>query len=283
MNVMTKLLALAVSRNQLIGNILRVAGHEPDSFNPLDIIKLVDEIREVHRLAAHLAHALVRVDILPQKRDFANAIRRQILHLAHDILRRTAPLATPRVRHYTICTKIIASIHDVDKSLVLKQPLAGKPLDDFAAVLPDFQLLLLLVIEIVQQIRQTVKVVRPENHVDPRVLRLDRVYHVLLLHHATANANREALLLFGLPALELPQRPEKPLVRILSDAASVDNYNVRVLSLGHFLVASLNQHPRQRLRIVLVHLASKRRYMKCFLLTYIFQQNISLPYIIYFR
>ena len=79
-----------------------------------------------------------------------------------------------------------------------------------------------------EQLREHVDVVRPEDHVDPRVLFLDGIDDVLLLHHTAADTDDEVRILF-LVLLDLPERTEKPLVRVVPHAAGIDQHQIRRL------------------------------------------------------
>ena len=101
-----------------------------------------------------------------------------------------------------------------------------------------------------------------ENHIDPRILRLQRIDDMLLLHHATADADCEILSLLHLLLFQLPQRAEKPFVRIFPDTAGIENNDVRIFSFLRLYIAPLQQHTRQRFRIMLVHLTAEGCNMK---------------------
>ena len=94
------------------------------------------------------------------------------------------------------------------------KPLRRQILNDSRRLGPDLELLFLFLIKLVQKLRQAVEVVRAVDHIDPRVLGLELVDDVLLLHHAAADADRKGVSLSQLAPLELSQRTEKALVGV---------------------------------------------------------------------
>jgi hypothetical protein len=86
-------------------------------------------------------------------------------------------------------------------------------------------------------------VVRPENNIHPWVLFFQRIDYVLLLHHTPTDAHNKIGTGF-LNFFELPKRPEKSLIRILSYAACIDDDDVRVT----FFITLCKTHFRKQAR-----------------------------------
>ena len=108
MDVLTDMLSLTDSPNDLIGQILRVGGHKAHAPDTRHRIQLPQELCK----SCLLVILAVGVDILPQQGDLPVAICHDLLHLMQDILRQTAALAASHIGHDAVGTKIIATVHD---------------------------------------------------------------------------------------------------------------------------------------------------------------------------
>jgi hypothetical protein len=91
-----------------------------------------------------------------------------------------------------------------------------------------------------------------EHDVDPSHLLLDPF--AVLLGQASAHGDLQSGLRVD-ELLEAPEGPVQALVRVLPDAARVEDHHVGVLHRGGGLHAVRDQEPGQTLGVVLVHLA----------------------------
>ena len=143
-----------------------MAGHETDARQPINGIDLLDQIREV-RLCTVRTDAAIGIDILSEQHDLFDTIADKRSDFFDDILRLPAPFPASGVRNDAVGAEIIAAVHDVDKRLVTVKSVCRQTLHDLAAVLPYSQLLLFLLIELIQKLRQLMQIIGAEDHIDP--------------------------------------------------------------------------------------------------------------------
>ena len=146
----------------------------------------------------------------------------------------------------------------------------GRQVFDHAfPVLPDFHLLFLFPVKVVQKLRQLVQIVSSVDHVHPGIFDLELVYYVLLLHHTAAYAYRERFLFLGLSALQLSKSAEEPLVGVFPYAACIEYHYIGAASVLCLLISLFQEQAGHYFRIVLVHLTAESRDMK----SLFFRQN----------
>ena len=252
--------------DQIVRQILGVARHKADPLDPFHFVHHAQQLCEIHLLsfrflqvtvaALSVLHLAVGVYVLAQQRDLLAAACRQLLHLRQDVLRTAAPLPAPRIGHDAVSAEVVAAVHDVHEGFKRVFPRCRQPFRDCPSVFPDLHDLLVRLPHAVQQFREIRDVVGAEHQIYPGVFLLQRVDHVLLLHHAAADAyGLGGVILLGM--LQLPQHAEELLIRVLPHAAGVQDDDVCLLLLFRFYKSIRLQHARQGLRVALVHLAAE--------------------------
>ena len=137
MYVIAKLVAVHVCLYQFVRKILRMGCHKPDPLQSVNRVDPVDQICEIPP-SAFCILTLIGIDVLPQQSHFPHAVAHQSLDLLQDILGSTALFPSSRIRHDTVCAKVVAAVHDIDERLVLIQPLCRKALCDMTGVCKHF-------------------------------------------------------------------------------------------------------------------------------------------------
>ena len=192
--------------------------------------------------------APVAVHVLSQQRYLAHALGRERRDLVDDLVRRAAHLAASGRGHDAVRAHAVASLRDLDPGLELALALHRQVARD--------------VLELEEPLRGD-RVARQElgEFVDlagPKATSTngEALEHLVLhgLRPAAAHPH-DALGLFGLEALRLPEVGDEPVVGGLANRAGVEQDQVGLVAGLAFLVAQRVEHPLHALGVVLVHLA----------------------------
>ena len=209
-----------------------MGGHESDTDDAVDFIYGMDQVCKI--MSCRIS---VRIDILAQQHDFLNAVSRQTFDLSYDLAHHSALFASACVRNYAVCAEIVASVCDVDESLMLVHALwLHLVLIDHRIVVDDASLLSACADPLFKQMRELSYILCAEYYVDPGELFVDLLNYPRLLRHASTHAKNEIRILRP-DFLELTEYSEESLVSILADAACVDDNNVRLICIFFMFIA----------------------------------------------
>ena len=216
--------------DQLVREILRMGCHKTNAPDALDFFHLAQKRRKTHRLRQIFS---VGIDVLPQQHDLHNAILCQPLDLADNVARLSAALPPAHIRHDTVAAKIIAAEHDVHAGFEAVFSPERQILHDLPRILPDVDHHILFGHRAPDKLRKFIKIVRPEHQIDKAVLLPQPFYHVRLLHHAAAQRDHHARMLF-LIMPELSKPAVYLVVRVLAHRTRIVEDKIRLLALrGH--------------------------------------------------
>ena len=113
----------------------------------------------------------------------------------------------------------------------------------------------------VEHLRHAVQVGCTKGQVNKAVLLQNLFRHAGLLHHAAAYGNFQPRILF----LHLPQPihiAQRTTLCVITNAAGVENHEIRFFPISCFLHAHFLQHTGQVLAVVGIHLAAVGHHMK---------------------
>ncbi|MNN06920.1 hypothetical protein D3C81_1197280 [compost metagenome] len=177
MNVLHQVTAFGQYIDQRIVKIAWMRCHKPDARN----IDLADIVHQMGKCIVNVGKVLaIRIDILPEQRHLFIALARQFSHLCNDVLRTTAALLAAGKRHDTICTELVASVHDVHPR-PHAFPFLRQVLDDVAFLGPDFDHHLFAEQCLLYQMRQTVNIMRAKDQIHEPVFLKDALDHAFFL------------------------------------------------------------------------------------------------------
>jgi hypothetical protein len=128
---------------------------------------------------------------LTEQSDLLIALPRQLAHFGNDVLGSAAPLFAASIRHDTISAKFVAAVHNVDPC-PKPFPFLGHVLDNVAFLGPYLDYKLLAKISGLQQLRQSVNIMRAKDHIDERMFLQYPPDDRLLLRHAAAYAEQQS-------------------------------------------------------------------------------------------
>ena len=238
--------------DELEAGVLRVAGHEADVVVARDGAEQVEQVGEIHLLLEALA---VAVDILAQKGDLLVPRLHETLELGEDVAGLAALFAAADVRHDAVGAEVVTAIHDGQPSTELALAADGDILHDDGALSRLHEHPLVLVQFLGDELGQRVDAVHAEHEVYVGVAPAQLFHDVLLVGHAAAEADDEAVLLL-FQALEGAHVTEDTLLGVLTDGAGVEKDEVGVLGLVTQAVADVHQHTLDALAVVDILLAA---------------------------
>ena len=154
---------LRISRhngNELVGEILRVRRHKTDA---IDSVHLAHHIKKLGKCDFLFKCLAVGIYVLPEQHDFAYAVRSQLLTLPNDIDRLSADLTSAHIRNNTVCTEVIAPIHNIDAGLKGILALGRQTLRKVRRRLNYFDDPLLFADHTKKEFRELIQIVGTEN------------------------------------------------------------------------------------------------------------------------
>ena len=243
-------LALPHDADQLVGQVLRVTGHEADAGNA-HCIQPTQEFREGHIAFKPLA---VGVHVLTQQHDLLYAAVLQLLRLGQDGFHPAAAFTTADVRHNAVGAEVVTPIHNGDVGCIPAQALHRQVFGNGVHIF-HFHHGAVCIQPAAEQFGQLVEVGGAKGQVDELILLQDLLGHAGLLDHAAAHGNDQigvALAHFLQPG----HIAKSAALGIVADAAGVEDHKIRVLAVRCFVHAHVPQHSRQDLAVVGVHLAA---------------------------
>ena len=227
-------------------------GHETDALDA-DFVELCKQLRKA-QLALHVK--TVGIDVLAQQHDLLDAFFLELACLLDDPGGRAGALPAAHIRHDAVRAEVVAAVHDRDVGVIRAAAAHRQILRNAALVLLNHLDHAAAVLDRLQhQLRKAVQVVRTERHVHKRILPENLLAHALLLHHAAADGDHH----LGPGLLELLEPGDvskRAALRIVADAAGVEDHEIRRLAAFSLRHAHLLQHTGQLLAVVRVHLAS---------------------------
>ena len=238
--------------DELEAGVLRVAGHEADVVVARDGAEQVEQVGEIHLLLKALA---VAVDILAQKGDLLVPCLHETLELGEDVAGLAALFAAADVRHDAVGAEVVTAVHDGQPGTELALTADGDILHDDGALSRLHEHPLVLVQFLGDELGQRVDAVHAEHEVHIGVAPAQLFHDVLLVGHAAAEADDEAVLLL-FQALEGAHVTEDTLLGVLTDGAGVEKDEVGVLGLVAQAVADVHQHTLDALAVVDILLAA---------------------------
>ena len=251
--------------DQLVTGILGVAGHKADVIIAGHRAQQVEQIRKVHLFFQTLA---VAVDVLSQQCDLLIACLHKTAELGKDITGLAALLAAAHIRHDAVGTEVVAAVHDGQPCAELALTPDGDILHDDRALGGLHQHTLMLLQLLGNELRQGIDSVHAKHKVNVRIALAQLFYHVLLVGHASAQADDE-IMLFFLESLQGTYIAEHTLLGMLTHGAGVEEDQVCILGLIAQAIADVHQHTLDPLAVVhvlltaiAVHKGQRRRIIE---------------------
>ena len=204
--------------DQLMAGVLGVAGHKADMIIAGHGAQQVEQVGEIDLLLQTLA---VTVHVLTQQGDLLIARFHKAAELGKDIAGLAALLAAADVGHDAVGAEVIAAVHDGQPCAELALAPDGDILHDDRALGGLHQHTLMLLQLLGNELRQGVDAVHAEHEVHIGVALAQLFHHMLLVGHASAQADDQAGL-FLLEALEGAHIAEHPLLGVLTHSAGVE-------------------------------------------------------------
>ena len=235
-----------------MAGVLGVAGHEPDVVVTGHGAQQVEQVGKVDLLFQALA---VAVHVLAQQGDLLVTGLHKTPELGQDVARLAALFAAADVGHDAVGAEVVAAVHDGQPGAELALAPDGDVLHDHRALRRVQQHTLVLLQLLGDELRQGVDAVHAEHEVHIGVALAQLFHHMLLVGHASAQADDQAGL-FLLEALEGTHIAEHPLLGVLTHSAGVEEDQVGVLRLVAQAVADIHQHTLDALAVVDVLLAA---------------------------
>ena len=183
--------------DQFIRKILGMGCHKTHTVQPVDLRDLPQELGKAAGLV--LRQPLpVGIDILSQQHDFPHAVPDQIADLTENFLRLPAVLPSSDIGNNAVRAEVVAAVHDVYAGLKEIFPVCRKFFDHLIGFLQDIHHHALILKDTIQKLCQLIHVVGSENQINKAEALLQAVHHLLLLHHAAAQADNH----MGVPVLQ---------------------------------------------------------------------------------
>ena len=236
--------------NQLIGQVLRMAGHEADA-RDANIIQRFEQLGERDGRLEPLA---VAVHILPQQHDFLHAAVTQRFRFRHNRAHFARTLPPAHIRHDAVGAVVVAAVHNRDIRRVMAQALHGQTLGNRVLLLHLHHRVVAFQ-RFEHQFRQAVQVRRAKRQIHKAVLLQNLLRHAGLLNHAAAHANHQARILLAY-FLEPRHVAQGAALGVVAHAAGVKQHKIRRFAVGGFLHAHVAQHSGEDFAVVRVHLAA---------------------------
>ncbi len=198
----------------------------------------------------------IRVDVLPEQRDFRHALVGQVGNFGQHVVERAGDFLAARVRDHAERAVLAAAFHD--------RHVRGRAVDrrrrQMVELLDvgkrDVDLRATGRAAVADQLRQPVQGLRAEHDVDVR-----RALHdggAFLARHAAADADDE-IRFQRLQRAHATQIVEHPLLRAFAHRARVEQDDVGVFgAVGEREPVGGGEHVGHLVRVVLVHLAAER-------------------------
>ena len=239
---------LGVRAYDVLVHVRRVRARVADPIDPLDRVRRSQELGEPAWLRTE--PGAVRVDVLAEQRDLADAVLRQALDLRDELVERPGHLAPARARDDAERALHVAAGGDLDPALEVARPLgrqvAGEALELEEALGGDAVG--------GEELGELVHLAGAEGDVDEREL----AEHLLLdgLRPAAADPD-DPLGVLALEDLGLVQMGDEAVVGLLADRAGVEEDELGVFAPARLRVAERLEHALHALGVVLVHLAAE--------------------------
>ncbi len=245
--------ALCHRRDRLGAEILRVRRREPHALDAVDRVDRPQEVREFGPVLPGAEVTAVRVDVLAEQRDLGDAVGRQRLDLVHDVAHAPADLSPAHGRDDAERARVVTT--DLDRD--------PRGMVDLASRRERRRIRLVLLQDLddraggaraLEQCRRAREVVRPEHDVDVRCAREHLV--AVLLGETAAHCDLQV----GpsvLQRLQVPEVAVELVVRVLADAARVEDDHVGGREIVGRFHAFGREQARDAFRVVLVHLAAE--------------------------
>src|SRR5215210_3293668 len=229
---------------------------EADALDPVDGVASAQELAEVGPdLRQEVAP--VRIDVLPQKRDLADAFMRKSRHLGHDVAGTAALLAPANRRHDAVGALRIAAHRHLNPRLELPLPVHREVAGEGPFFEPEAGARHARPAG-AEPVPEVVNRSRAERDVDERI----QAEETLSLRLGVAPPDGDDLV--GVPLLQrarLREMSGEPLIGLLADGARVEDQHVRVLLRLRLAESELFEHALDALGVVRVHLAAEGRHV----------------------
>ena len=265
MQVLAQLRLSGNGVDQLVAGILGVAGHKADVVIAGHRAQQVEQIGKVHLFFQTLA---VAVDVLSQQCDLLIACLHKTAELGKDITGLAALFAAAHIRHDAVGAEVVAAVHDGQPCAELALTPDGDILHDDRALGGLHQHTLMLLQLLGNELRQGVDAVHAEHKVHIGIALAQLFHHVLLVGHASAQADDQARLFF-LESLQGTYVAEHTLLGMLTHGAGVEEDQVGILGLIAQAIADVHQHALDPLAVVhvlltaiAVHKGQRRRIIE---------------------
>jgi DNA-binding SARP family transcriptional activator/Tfp pilus assembly protein PilF len=241
--------------DDVVGEVPRVRGREPDALQALDLAAAAQQLAECG-LVAELG--TVGVHVLAEQRDLEDSVGHQRADLGQDVARAAVPLLTAQARHDTERAGVIAAHGDRDPGGVAGLAPGGQQRREGLQRLGELGLRLVPDPGPFQQRGQRAHVVGAVDHVHPRrALGDPRAFH---LRQAAADRDLHPL---ALVRQQMAEVPVQPVGGVLPDRAGIEDDDVGSLAVMRGLVARLVEQPGQTLGVVRIHLAPVGANLVC--------------------
>ena len=254
MQMVHQLRHFGVSVDQALGKFIGVAGGVADALDARDVRHILQQQGKVGDVSGATHGATVGVHVLAQQRDLFDPLPRQSGHLDQHIVQGSADFFAAGVGHHAIAAVFGATLHDADKGAGTFHAGRWQVVKLLNLWKADVHLRAAFVVALVQQVRQPVQGLRAKHHVN--IGRTLNDGGAFLAGHAPPNGNFDAL---GLEVLHPAQIGEHFFLGFLSHRAGVEQDEVGLFHiLGFFVALCGAKNIGHLVRVVLVHLASKR-------------------------
>ena len=156
--------------------------HEADDKFTFYRIEPAEQLREVHSLVL-----AVGVHILPEQQYLTVTFAHKFPYFRYDLFRFAGAFPAAYFRHDAECAEVVAAVHDRHACLEPAVSPYGESLRDNAVAVGYTDSSAALLINRVQELRETVQDVRSEYQIDIREPLFHTLGDMFLLHHTSAD------------------------------------------------------------------------------------------------
>ena len=241
--------ALCHRRDQLVRNILRMAGHKAQAEIAVNLRDLLDQLRKA-------ASARKGVDVLPEQSHILGACSNHIAHLIEHKMIVAAALSVAHIGHDAVRAKIVAAVHNADPRLGAARAQDRHALTNLTSCFADVEAAAMPVKHLTEVFREAVEHGRFKRKIHIGITVFQLLHAMRLRRHAAADRDDKlAVLCFEM--LILPDRRERLLLGMLTDGAGVDHDQIGVFYVIGDRIAHFRRHAAQLFRVRLVLLAAE--------------------------
>ena len=245
----------AVDSDEPGRHLLRMRRRVADALDAGNLGDVLDQCRQIGELPGAAHRPAIRVHVLPEQRDFHDALVGEVGHLGQHVVERPRDLLAARVGHDAETAVLAAPLHDRHERGGALDPRRRQVIELLDGGKRDVDLRRSRRAPRADQRRQPVQRLRAEHDVDVRGAPHDG--GALLARDAAADADDEVRPV-RLQLAHAAEIVEHALLRLFAHRAGVEQDDVGVLgSIGEREAAVRVEHVGHLVRVVLVHLAAE--------------------------